>query len=367
MSRLVLEVSAVGTVMIGTLQMSYSPQIYCYASPKVALHLLKKLRVAHKSRDLLFPRKPLPREEISCVDIKSDSVSSLICFHNSGAIKNHYEMIKQFKGVPGVKPDRFAEGFSIKHCALSLVGEPIMYPEINKFCTMLHEKGISSFLVTNAQFPDAIKSLVPVTQLYVSVDAGTKESLKKIDRPLFKDFWPRFIDSLKALSDKGQRTVYRLTVVKAWNSDEIEAYAKLVQLGRPDFIEIKGVTFCGDSKSDDGLTMKNVPWHEEVRHFVSMLVDMLDDYAIACEHEHSNCVLVAQNKFRSADGGGWRTWINYEKFHQLYQKWETTGETFNSMDYMDDTPSWALVDSKERGFDPAETRWRRKTKVTQGC
>lgn len=290
------------------------------------------------------------------------------CFNisHTGAIKNHYEMIKQFKGVPGVKPERFAEGFSIKHCALSLVGEPIMYPEINQFCELLHEKGISSFLVTNAQFPDAIKSLVPVTQLYVSVDAGTKESLKKIDRPLFKDFWPRFIDSLKALSDKGQRTVYRLTVVKAWNSEEIEAYANLVSLGRPDFIEIKGVTFCGDSKSDDGLTMKNVPWHEEVRHFVSLLADMLPDYEVACEHEHSNCVLVAQTKFKTPSGG-WRTWIDYGKFHELYQKWESTGETFSSLDYMDDTPSWAIVDSEERGFDPAETRWRRKTKVTQGC
>lgn len=30
-------------------------------------------------------------------------------------------------------------------------------------------------------------------QLYVSVDAGTKESLKAIDRPLFGDFWERFI------------------------------------------------------------------------------------------------------------------------------------------------------------------------------
>jgi tRNA wybutosine-synthesizing protein 1 len=42
----------------------------------------------------------------------------------------------------------------------------------------------------------------PVTQLYVSVDAATKESLKKIDRPLFKDFWERFLDSLKALKEK---------------------------------------------------------------------------------------------------------------------------------------------------------------------
>uniref|UniRef100_A0A1X7SE99 Uncharacterized protein n=1 Tax=Amphimedon queenslandica TaxID=400682 RepID=A0A1X7SE99_AMPQE len=45
-------------------------------------------------------------------------------------------------------------------------------------------------------------TLSPVTQLYVSVDASTKESLKKIDRPLFKDYWSRFIDSLKALADK---------------------------------------------------------------------------------------------------------------------------------------------------------------------
>ena len=41
-----------------------------------------------------------------------------------------------------------------------------------------------------------------MTQLYVSVDASTKDSLKKIDRPLFKDFWQRFLDSLTALSDK---------------------------------------------------------------------------------------------------------------------------------------------------------------------
>jgi tRNA wybutosine-synthesizing protein 1 len=79
----------------------------------------------------------------------------------------------------------------------------------------------------------------PVTQLYVSVDASTKSSLRKIDRPLFKDFWERFINSLEALSRKGQRTVYRLTLVKSWNADEIVDYAKLVSIGKPDFIEIK--------------------------------------------------------------------------------------------------------------------------------
>jgi len=42
------------------------------------------------------------------------------------------------------------------------------------------------------------------------------------------------------LPSQGQRTVYRLTIVKAWNSEEIEAYASLVALGKPDFIEVKG-------------------------------------------------------------------------------------------------------------------------------
>ena len=49
-----------------------------------------------------------------------------------GALDNHYNMIKQMKGVPGVLPERFQEGMQVQHCALSLVGEPIMYPEINK-------------------------------------------------------------------------------------------------------------------------------------------------------------------------------------------------------------------------------------------
>jgi wyosine [tRNA(Phe)-imidazoG37] synthetase (radical SAM superfamily) len=62
--------------------------------------------------------------------------------------------------VPGVLAERFAEGMDVKHCALSLVGEPIMYPEISNFVHLLHERGISTFLVTNAQFPKALRYLV---------------------------------------------------------------------------------------------------------------------------------------------------------------------------------------------------------------
>uniref|UniRef100_A0ABI7XJK4 tRNA 4-demethylwyosine synthase (AdoMet-dependent) n=1 Tax=Felis catus TaxID=9685 RepID=A0ABI7XJK4_FELCA len=284
------------------------------------------------------------------------------------AIENHQNMIKQFKGVPGVREDRFEEGMMVKHCALSLVGEPIMYPEINRFLKLLHECKISSFLVTNAQFPVEIRNLKPVTQLYVSVDASTKDSLKKIDRPLFKDFWQRFLNSLKALAAKQQRTVYRLTLVKAWNVDELQAYAELVSLGNPDFIEVKGVTYCGES-SASSLTMANVPWHEEVVHFVRELVALIPNYEIACEHEHSNCLLIAHTRFKI--DGEWWTWIDYNRFQELVQEYEDSGglTNFSAKDYVAKTPLWALFGASERGFDPKDTRYQRKNKSKDisGC
>lgn len=284
------------------------------------------------------------------------------------ALEKHQSMIRQFRGVPGVKPERYEEGLAVKHCALSLVGEPIMYPEINTFVRLLHSHHISSFVVTNAQFPQEIRSLVPVTQLYVSVDASTKDSLKKIDRPLFKDFWPRFLDSLRALGEKRQRTVYRLTLVKAWNVEEMQAYSELIALGQPDFIEVKGVTYCGES-SASSLTMANVPWHQEVVAFVQQLADMLPQYEIACEHEHSNCLLIAHTKFKV--DGEWWTWIDYERFQELVQAFEESGgkQSFSALDYMAKTPGWALFGAAEQGFDPADTRFQRrnKTKDISGC
>ena len=289
----------------------------------------------------------------------------------AGAIENHLKMIKQLKGVPGVDSERFQEAQQVKHCALSLVGEPIMYPQINQFVELLHKRGISSFLVTNAQFPELIETLVPVTQLYVSVDASTKESLKAIDRPLFRDFWERFVDSLKAISLRQQRTVYRLTLVKQFNVDEVANYAQLISIGKPDFIEVKGVTFCGYSGANP-LTMSNVPFHSEVQAFCKELCIKLqetlpnNEYAIACEHEHSCSILIAHKKFYI--NNIWHTWIDYDKFHQLVQD----GQPFTSLDYTAPTPEWALTGAPERGFDPKDTRFYRnssssKSSTSTGC
>lgn len=45
--------------------------------------------------------------------------------------------------------------------------------------------------------------------------------------------------------------------------------------------------------------MANVPWHEEVVNFVRLLCERLPQYDLACEHEHSNCLLLANTKVNS--------------------------------------------------------------------
>lgn len=281
-----------------------------------------------------------------------------------GVKEGHYKKIKMLKGVPGVRAERFAEAMRIRHCALSLVGEPIFYPHINRFLDMLHEERISSFLVCNAQHPDQLEALHRVTQLYVSIDASNRESLRKIDRPLHRDFWERFQRCLDILREKRhiQRTVFRLTLVKGFNvEDEVIGYANLVEKALPGLVEIKGVTFCGTSTSAGaGLTMKNVPFYEEVSAFVVALNEELQrrglKYGIAAEHAHSCCVLLASERFHV--NGKWHTRIDYDRFFELLEREKRDGTSFSPEDYMRETEEWALWG--RGGFNPDDERVFRK-------
>lgn len=281
-----------------------------------------------------------------------------------GVKENHYKKIKMMRGVPGVRAERYAEALRIRHCALSLVGEPIFYPYINEFLALLHNERISSFLVCNAQHPDQLAALKAVTQLYVSIDASNKDSLRKIDRPLHRDFWERFLRCLDILREKRfrHRTVYRLTLVKGFNvEDEAEGYAQLIERGLPCFVEVKGVTYCGTSTSSNaGLSMSNVPFYWEVCEFVKALDKRLQekglDYGIAAEHAHSCCVLLASRRFNV--NGKWHTHIDYQRFFELLEERGPDGD-WTPEDYMGPpTPEWALWGNG--GFDPRDERVDRK-------
>jgi tRNA wybutosine-synthesizing protein 1 len=59
--------------------------------------------------------------------------------------------------------------------------------------------------------------------------------------------------------------------------------------------------------------------------------------------------------------GKWWTWIDFDRFLELVK----SGEPFTTTDYMLETPDWAQFGAVERGFDPAETRFRRNQAIVE--
>lgn len=256
----------------------------------------------------------------------------------NGSIKAHNSLIEGFNGNPVVSKAVMEQARKVKHVALSLTGEPIIYPKINELLQIFNKEGISTFLVTNAQYWEQIRDLNPVTQLYLSIDAPNKHILKQIDVPLFSDYWERMLSSLDELKKKKDRTCIRLTIVKGVNDVEPENYAKLIEQGDPDFLEVKGYMFVGASM--ERLKKDNMPWHEEVVDFAKELAKCLDDYEIVSEHVPSRVVFLAKKKFKI--DGMWKTWIDFNKWHELIN----SGIDFTTIDYLRKTPQTGLSGRK---------------------
>lgn len=215
-------------------------------------------------------------------------------------VKEQIALLAGFGGNDNVDIDKFLESKKIKHFAISATGEPTMYPRLGELIQKLHEKRISSFLVSNGQFPDAIEKLeknnqLP-TQIYISLDAPTKELYEEIDKPMIKDFWERFTKTLHLLKRIRNKTraVLRITAVKNLNMCNEEDYAGLIKIADPKFLEVKGYSFVGDSRLR--LTSQNVPSHEEVKEFSKKIADLLG-WKLIDEQEESRVVLIAKEDY----------------------------------------------------------------------
>ncbi len=106
------------------------------------------------------------------------------------SIEEHLKLLTGFDGMGVENTNKTAreERDNIKHVALSLTGEPITYPHINEILQAFHKRRISTFLVTNAQYPEQMEKIENVTQLYLSIDAPNKTLLKQILEK-GKKFW----------------------------------------------------------------------------------------------------------------------------------------------------------------------------------
>lgn len=169
--------------------------------------------------------------------------------------------------------------------------------------------------------------------------------------------------------------------------EDVEGISKIVKASCPSFVELKGMTFSGQGCL---LSMENCPWYSEVSEqlidypkvvdFGKRLNELLDDYEISCEHEHSCSVLLTHKKFYY--DGKWHTWIDFDKFQELYAKWKQDGTPVNALDYSIETPvsvqiyincrhglcmahknkDLILVMSDERKERQRKNRWMRKWK-----
>ena len=179
-------------------------------------------------------------------------------------------ILSGFKGDPEVEFDRWEEAQRPKHIAISLTGEPTLYPKLNRFLELCHEGGITTFLVTNGTNPDALRALDPLpTQLYVSLTAPNREVFRRLTLPTDEQAWDRLIESLAIVRDLKTRRVVRHTLVKGWNLGWVAEYADLDLEARPDFIEPKGYVYMG--KSRRRLGRDHVPAHEEIGGFARRL------------------------------------------------------------------------------------------------
>ena len=66
-------------------------------------------------------------------------------------------------------------------------------------------------------------------------------------------------------------------------------------------------------------------------------------------------MLIANVKYKI--NGKWHTWIDFDKFYELDNKYYETGELFNGTDYARETPEWALYGSLEAGFNPEDKKF----------
>lgn len=172
-----------------------------------------------------------------------------------GLIKERLRLLSGFGGNKNVDKVRLKEALIPTHYAISLSGEPTLYPKLSELIQYLHQLKYtkSIFLVTNGQEPTMLQRLqkersLP-TQLYLSMNASNKAQFLKIHLPEYKDCWERFIESLNLIQKINTRSVIRLTMIKGINTNEenILEFSKFIEMSKPHFLEIKSYMHIGSS------------------------------------------------------------------------------------------------------------------------
>ena len=216
-------------------------------------------------------------------------------------LEERRKLIVGFYGNKKSDKKKLDESLFPAHYAISLSGEPTMYPKLPQLIKYL--KGLratkSIFLVTNGQEPEMLQRLAAEqalpTQLYLSANASNRRMFYQINRPRHRDAWERWYSSLKFLATADTRTVLRMTLVREYNDNpDYEEFARLFLQGNPHFIEIKSYMHIG--MSTKRLEKDNMLEMHEVREFAEKLCGMMPGFSVMDESEISRIVVLQNNR-----------------------------------------------------------------------
>ena len=216
------------------------------------------------------------------------------------------KLINGYYGDSRNDKQRLDESLLPSHYAISLSGEPTMYPKLPELIKYLNslEATKSIFLVTNGQEPDMIQRLqdedaLP-TQLYLSTNAADYESFLKINKPKYDDSWERWNRTLDMLKHLNTRTVLRITLIRGYNDqmDMIPTFAKMFRESSPNFIEIKSYMHIG--RSTNRLEHSNMLEMEEVKRFSEEVAKQSQIFSVMDESFVSR-ISILQNNERFID------------------------------------------------------------------
>ncbi|MFH0715040.1 MAG: 4-demethylwyosine synthase TYW1 [Candidatus Diapherotrites archaeon] len=190
-----------------------------------------------------------------------------------------------------VEKKKWEESLSPKHVAISLTGEPTLYPKLGELIRLYHEKHMTTFLVSNGLQPEALKNLKELpTQLYVSIDSPNQKTHLELNRPLVENSWEKLMETLELFPSLKCRKVLRITCVKGYNMDSEKEFAALIKKARPDFVEVKGYSWVGLSRQK--LKEENVPMHSEIKAFAERINSFLPNYKFGGEFEDSRVLML---------------------------------------------------------------------------
>ncbi|MCY3413285.1 MAG: 4-demethylwyosine synthase TYW1 [Candidatus Heimdallarchaeota archaeon] len=214
-----------------------------------------------------------------------------------GMIEGQRYLMSGFGGHPAVPREKWERGNEPKHVAISLSGEPTLYEHLDDFIKLCHDRGMTTFLVTNGTNPEVLANLQHLpTQLYLTVAGGSQRVHSSITRPFNpKQAWKKMNETIDLFPSLDTRKVLRMTLVKEKNMVEPEKYAEMFLRSEAHFLEAKGFVSVGDARNNHGY--ERMPKIEEIVEFSEQIIAAAPEIKLIDKSVSSCVTLMAKEDY----------------------------------------------------------------------